>query len=98
MRKISKTIINAWITKFALTKGIIEANVEIDEHNPNVAVIADKFGPLYYHYCVLGDGKEWHRTKESAIKKAESMRLSKIKSLREELLKLEQMKFDEEKR
>lgn len=46
--------------------------------------------PSYYH----GEGKEWHRTKKSAIKKAEEMRQKKIDSLKKQVEKLERMMFE----
>ena len=44
----------------------------------------------YYH----GEGKDWHRTKDSAIKQAEEMKQAKIKSMKKQLDKLENMKFE----
>lgn len=45
--------------------------------------------PMYFY----GRGKEWHETKESAIKTAEEMRKKKIVSLKRKVEKLENMKF-----
>jgi len=44
----------------------------------------------YYH----DEGKDWHTDKESAIKKAEEMKQKKIKSLKRQIEKLENMKFE----
>ena len=38
-----------------------------------------------------GEGKDWHRTKESAVKRAENMRAAKIASMRKSIAKLEKM-------
>lgn len=43
----------------------------------------------YYH----GEGKEWHRTRESAVAKAEEMRCKKIDSLKKQIEKLEKKRF-----
>ena len=45
---------------------------------------------MYFH----GEGKDWHRAKESAIKRAEEMRLKKITSVEKQLQKLKDMKFE----
>ena len=78
-----------WITKYALTTGIIEAEAEECEHDM-IRVYKDSFYPSYYHK----EGREWHRTKESAIAKAEEMRQKKISSLKKQVKKMEDMKFE----
>ncbi len=80
-----------WITKYALSQGIFKSDVE-DEGKGTVKEVACPFS-LYYH----GEGKEWHRTKESAIAKAEEMRREKIADLKKQIEKLEGMEFDDEK-
>jgi hypothetical protein len=92
-----KKIITAWITKYALTKGIIESEVE---ECGNVAgelggmVALRRAGSLdqYFH----GEGKEWHRTYEAALKKADEMRQAKIKSLQKQIAKLQGVEFKEQ--
>ena len=76
-----------FITKYALTKGIIET--EAKDIGDDMIEIVGKY-PIYYHK----DGREWHKTKESAIKKAEEMRQKKIASLKKQIEKLEGMKFE----
>ena len=85
-----KKKIKVWITKYALTTGIMEKDVIVEEDLP--AMVCDRSTPFvsYYH----GEGVEWHRTKESAINKAEEMRIKKIKSLRNQIIKLEKMSFE----
>lgn len=77
-----------WITKYALTTGIFEMTAEITEHGS--AYDMHSSFPTYYH----GEGKEWHKTKESAIARAEEMRHKKIASLKKQIEKLEGMKFE----
>lgn len=77
-----------WITKYALTKGILEMKC-VQSGDTSVREAGDPF-PTYYH----GEGNEWHRTKESAIKKAEEMRQKKIDSLKKQIKKLEEMRFE----
>lgn len=78
-----------WITRYALTKGIIESEV-IYCGDDMVRERKQGCFPIYYH----GEGHEWHKTKESAIAKAEEMRKKKIASLKKQIEKLEKMKFE----
>jgi hypothetical protein len=61
-----------WITKYALTKGIYEAEVEdfddIDFHSVLILKGGHYYGRIY--------SPHWHKTKESAIAQAEKMRTS----------------------
>lgn len=75
-----------WITKYALTRGILERDGDICEGNTNLFRVTNKY-PEYYH------GGDWHKTEEAARAKAEKMRLLKIKSLKKSLDNLEKMKF-----
>lgn len=85
-----------WITKYCLTIGIEEIEAEICSTNEdmiekvNNKEISGYQCDEYYH----GKNEEWHTTKESAIKKAEEMKLKKINSLKKQLKKLEALKFD----
>lgn len=86
---MERETIHVWITKYALTKGIFELDVDPpDEKFPGM--ICDKENPL----CTFhGEGSEWHRTKTSAMVHAEKMRLNKIKSLKKQIEKLESLVF-----
>ena len=74
-----------WITKYALTQGIFEKECQYRGDG----MIMDELNTCYH-----GEGKDWHRTKESAVKRAEEMRQKKIQSLQKKIKKLEDMKFD----
>jgi len=79
-----------WVTKYALTQGIFETEVEVCEDiNINMVKEINVRYPASYH----GEGKEWHKTKEEAVKRAESMKEAKIKSLTNQIKKLEALKF-----
>ena len=78
-----------WNTKYALSSGI--TTHEVEEPNPttpNLVVVeeANRF-TLYLH----GEGRDWHRTKESAVAKADDMRKRKIASLKKQIEKLEKL-------
>lgn len=84
----------AWITKYALTQGIFEAEI-IDncistDPTGNMIETRERSIVQYWH----GKGKDWHTDKKSAIEKAEEMRNKKIASLKKQIEKLERMKFD----
>jgi hypothetical protein len=77
-----------WISKYALTQGIFEVEVE-DCGNGMVKDNTRSFQG-YYH----GNGKEWHITKTGAINMAEFMKNNKINLLRKQIDKLRALKFD----
>ena len=78
----------AWITKYALTEGIFEAEGEIN------------YGTMFryknngWNVSAHGEGKDWHLTKEAAVARAEAMRLAKIKSLEKSIKKMQSLKFE----
>lgn len=83
-----------YITKYALTDGIIEA-----EHVPGVAedgkeyaFFIDENNQIDAHFYIPYE--ELVFGKESAIKKAEEMRQKKISSLKKQIEKLEEMRFE----
>lgn len=85
-----------FITKYALTEGIRTVDATLIEHCDNESMIGQvqaggHSGSLrqYFH----GEGKEWHRTRSDAVKRAEEMRAAKIKSLEKSLAKLQKLKF-----
>lgn len=79
-----------YISKYALTTGIIEIEAEICE-NVSTDMIKDiNRKSDYYH----GEGKQWHKSKEAAIKKAELMKDKKIAALRKQLESLTKMTFE----
>lgn len=73
-----------WITKYALTQGIIETEAERSKNHEDM-IDTGKFG--YYH------GSDWHTTEEDAIKKAEEMKIRKIISLEKQINKIKELKF-----
>lgn len=76
-----------WITKYALTDGILEADAF--EETAGMVVDRSTMHAQFYH----GEGREWHRTLKGAQAQAEKMRLNKIKSLKKSLDKFEALRF-----
>ena len=79
------TKFKGYITKYALTRGIIE--VELEELN-NPLIVEDTYTGDKYSV------EHWHRTYESAQIRAEAMRLDKIASLEKSLEKMRALRFD----
>lgn len=80
----------AWVSKYALTKGIFE--IEAKEHTP-----VDKNTIIDINNCserFCGEGREWHKTKKEALERAESLKQMKINNLKRQIEKLGKIKFD----
>lgn len=84
---MEKKTIDAWITKYALTQGILKVRAEliVGESMIKVKATDPSYFDAYYH------GKDWHRSWEEAVSRAEQMRIDKITSLKKQLAKLEKM-------
>ena len=78
-----------WITKYALTRGIIEADGKLTSSDFVSILNQDLSLPTHWFYK-----GEWFSDKESAIHKAEEMRQKKIASLKKQIEKLERMRFE----
>lgn len=94
MKPVPKTI---WITKYALTRGILKydetspATVQYDERDDSVSIKEPGCLPCYFHER----GKDWYDNFEDAKKEANKMRLRKIENLKKQIAKLENLTFDE---
>lgn len=80
-----------WITKYALSTGIMEEEGETcDSINPNMLRVN---GAGNNYRLFHGEGKDWHRSKEGAIHKANIMRLKKIRSLESQIVKFRNLNY-----
>lgn len=70
-----------YISKYALTQGIIETEAEVG----SLMIKTKTHGYLH--------DREWHKTREEAVKRAEEMRVKKITSLKKKITQLEKMRF-----
>ena len=81
-----------WITKYALTKGIREADASVVEEHPNMIEIKRGSSPGYLgEYFHKG---EWYDTREAAVKQAENMRKSKVISIEKQLARIKALTFE----
>jgi hypothetical protein len=77
-------------TKYALSIGIEEFEADWNENVPSmVTKKSDRWHACSYH----GEGRDWHRTREAAVKRANAMRVKKIASLKKQIDKLEAQAF-----
>jgi hypothetical protein len=88
----TETNVRIWISKYALSGSLIEAEADIKEGTATVQRNGNGWCD-YFH----AEGKEWHRTREGAEARAEAMRVAKIASLRKQIAKLEAMTFEEKR-
>lgn len=84
---MSRKAVEAWITKYALTSGIIHVNGEV---NDGTLVWYGESGLMNFAH---GEGREWHRSLDAALGRSEEMRLLRIESLRKSIRKVEKVKF-----
>ena len=76
-----------WITKYALTKGIYAMDAR-GSHSDGMVICEDDHRTQFLH------GNEWHKTKSSAIARAEEMQTKKLASLKKQLKKIEKLTFE----
>jgi hypothetical protein len=84
--------VTAWITKYALTKGVFQVVGEASGVCPGMLVY-QSLESIYDQYA-RKEGKDWHRTREAAVERAEAMRKSKIASLKKRIAALEKIRFE----
>lgn len=80
-----------YVTKYALTTGIIETEAEYTATTTGGMVTSKAMGSFSHFH---GEGREWHRTLEGAVAKAKTMRDRKIASIKKKIAELEKRTFD----
>lgn len=75
----------AYITRYALTKGILEIEAEFVSQTAIVEINA--LWTVYYHK------PDWYLTREEAVAQAQEMRDKKIQSLEKSITKLKKRTF-----
>jgi len=81
-----------WITKYALTRGIIETTGVQGSIHPEscIAIMTHPNGHKYEQGFWAGD---WHKNPFSAKDKADAMRNRKIESLNKQIHRLDKIQF-----
>ncbi len=77
-----------FITKYALSTGIIECVMDVSTETKSCHGKPDGF-PFYTGFY----GTDFHLTKEEALKDCEKRKEKKIKSLEKQLLKIKKLSF-----
>lgn len=80
-----------FVTTYALTAGIMEVEAEIASTSSSMIVWRN--AGVRYDSHSHGEGKQWHRTREAAVVKANAMKVAKIASMKQSLKKLESLTF-----
>ena len=78
-----------WITTYALSKGIVEAEAEIVQTGKDLIRVGHGLKQWAYYWP-----PNWHATREAAIERANKMRLNKLTSLDKQRAKLLAMTFE----
>lgn len=86
--KRDREVFMAWITKYALTEGILKMQVE-DCFNISPDMVSKVNGPLNHFH-----GKDWHRTHEAAIRRAKEMQAAKLKSIDKQRARIAALRFE----
>ena len=84
-------LFKVWSTKYCLTEGIKECMVGTT-HTPTMVTVAATEGA--FPWCLHGEGKEWHRTYEGAVIRAEEVKLKKLASLNKSIDKINKINFE----
>ena len=77
-----------FITKYALTRGIMRFDVERINIEKHYVVVKNSRG-----FTTMFFRNDWHRTKQDALDRVEQMREAKLKSLKKSIERISQMKF-----
>lgn len=85
-------MVKIWATKYALSDGISCHQADLDEDGFAYVKRSDRWGNEHTNYY-YGEGKDWHRTPEAALARAEEMRTAKIASLEKQIAKLRKLTF-----
>ena len=86
---MKREIITAWVTRYALTEGIEVVKAELCSDISDAMIT---YGGTGYDRQ-SAHGRDWHRTPEAALARAEEMRTAKIASLKKGIAKMERLTF-----
>jgi len=78
----------AWITKHALTQGILKMQVA-DCFDTTPGMVTKTNGPVAFYH-----GNDWHRSHEAAIERANAMKASELESLDKQRERIAAMRFE----
>lgn len=77
----------AWVTKYAMTEGILKMQVEdCFDTSPIMVRKVNGNGAFFF-------GNDWHRTPEAATARAKEMQAAKLKSIDKQRARIALLKF-----
>lgn len=79
-----------WNTKYCLTDGITEHEV-VNGYTADMVTIPKTDDSYKVH--LHGEGKEWHRSRESAVSRANEIKIRKLQSLDKQVKKISAIEF-----
>ena len=83
----ARPTVKVWITKYALSKGIICANAERCLGGGDMIVAKSMGVHAYFHK----EGKDWHLSEGPAQERAREMAFKKLVSLKKQRTKVEEL-------
>jgi hypothetical protein len=87
---MAREIFTAWITKYALTEGILKMKVrDCFDISADMVVKVDGQG-----YEQAFHDKDWHRSHEEAIARAKDMQAAKLKSIDKQRKRIAALTFE----
>lgn len=78
-----------WITKYALTQGVFCVEGRPVETGTDMLAYGPRNASRYVHK----EGRDWHRTLEAAMTRAEQLRQTRIAALTRQLAQVTKMKI-----
>lgn len=82
--------VRVWVTKWALTKGILCVDAEVSPDGMFAAWGPERSWRRQYAY-----GKQWHRSREDAIEHANRMREKHLANLAKRMERVRALSFDD---
>lgn len=79
-----------WITRYALTVGIFE--VDAEQSDRTSGMVSYKRSPD--SLMEFAHGKDWHVMRETAVARAEEMKIAKLQSLEKQIKKVSKITFE----
>lgn len=92
MRRAEYPRFTAYVTKYALTQGILCVQGYLTESG-DALLCYDEKGAMNHTSHAHGEGREWHRTFEGARDRAKEMVSNKRSSIARQLRKLDRLTF-----
>lgn len=88
----ARTRFIVWVTKWALTKGVYQ--IEVEDCFDTSSKMVKQIRSFHLSCSTYLHGNEWHRTKNDAVKRAEEMRERRLRSLEKQIAKIKSLDFE----